>query len=141
MESKWQQYELEALLIAILSGVASRPEAGHHLGPPYLTAYQLAIELQDQHPEVARALGYPLGGQGTGQQTSLAQYLGRELSRRIHTGEITQIEGTLFQTCIWPRCRSSTTVQEIKSSLAGMGFDHTLFRRAKSATWAAHNSV
>jgi hypothetical protein len=131
MESKWQQYDLETLLVAILSGVASRPEAGHHLGPPYLTAYQLAIELQDQHPEVARALGYPLGGQGIGQQTSLAQYLGRELSRRIHTGEITQIEGALLSDLHLAEVSFKHDGAEIKSSLAGMGFDHALFRRAK----------
>ena len=129
--SKWQQYNLEALLITILASVHSRPAAGHHLGPPYLTAYQLAIELQRCHPEVAKALGYPLGGEGVGQQTSLAQYIGRELSRRIHTGEITKIEGALLSDLHVAEVVFKYDGAKIKSSLAGFGFDHAMFRIAK----------
>ena len=71
MESQWQRYQLEDLLVAILASTESRPEAGHHLGPPYLTAYQLAIELANRHPEIVSALGYPLGGAGVGQHSLL----------------------------------------------------------------------
>jgi hypothetical protein len=56
--------------------------AGSPLRPSHMTAYQLAIELHRRHPQVAAALGQPLGGAGIGQHNSLAQYLPRELSRR-----------------------------------------------------------
>ena len=129
--SKWQQYNLEALLTAILASVESRPTAGHHFGPSYLTAYQLAIELKKRHPDVARALDYPLGGEGIGQHTSLAQYIGSELSRRIHNGEIMQIEGALLSDFHVAEVVFKYDGAKIKSSLAGFGFDHALFRIAK----------
>lgn len=128
--SKWDQYQIESLLVAILAAVDSRP-AGHHLGPPYLTAYQLAIELQRCHPDVARALGYPLGGEGIGQPNSLAQYLGQQLSRRIHTGEITGIEGALFSDLHVAEVVFKYDGAKIKSTSAGYGFDHTMFRISK----------
>ncbi len=131
MESQWQQYQLEDLLVAILASIESRPEAGHHLGPPYLTAYQLAIELADRHPELVSALGYPLGGAGVGQHSSLAQYLGRELSRRIHAGEITRIEGALLSDLHLAGVVFKHDGEEIRSSLAGYGMDHALFRMAR----------
>ena len=131
MESKWGHYQLERLIVEILARVESRPEPSHHLGPPYLTAYQLAIELQDRHPDVANALGYPLGGLGIGHHSSLAQYLGRELSRRIHTKEITQIEGALLSDSHLAEVSFKHDGAQIKSSLAGMGFDHALFGRAR----------
>lgn len=129
--SKWYEYNLKALLIAILTSVESRPTAGHHFGPPYLTAYQLAIELEKHHPAVAHSLGYPLGGEGVGQRTSLAQYIGRELSRRIHTGEITQIEGALLSDWDLAEVVFKHDGERIKSSLAGYGMDHALFRVVK----------
>lgn len=130
MDSQWQRYQLEDLLVAILASVESRPEAGHHWGPPYLTAYQLAIELAERHPEIVSALGYPFGGIGIGQHTSLAQYLARELSRRIHTGEITRIEGALLSDLHMASVVFSRNGEEMRSSLAGYGMDHALFRRA-----------
>ena len=131
-ESQWQRYQLEDLLVGILASIESRPEAGHHLGPPYLTAYQLAVELMERHPEIVSALGYPLGGAGIGQRNSLAQYLGREMSRRIHTGEITRIEGALLSDLHLAAVVFKHGSEEVKSSLAGSGIDHALFRRASS---------
>lgn len=60
MTSKWEQYGIEAKLIQILKDVRTTvPD--HHFGRPYLSAYQLAIEFAQRHPEVVQALGYQLG--------------------------------------------------------------------------------
>lgn len=59
-----------------------------------MTAYQLAIKLQQRHREAADALHEEVGGRGTGTHTSLAQTLGKELSRRIKDSDGTYpVEG------------------------------------------------
>ena len=78
---------------AILSGVYYRPNRHHHLGRPFLTAYQLAIAYDRRFPELRRQLGLPIGGSGAGANRSLPQWLARNLSQRIRSGEIEDIEG------------------------------------------------
>jgi hypothetical protein len=72
----------DAVLEALRSTHRNNP-GGHHFGAPYLTAYQLAIKVNTARPDIATALGVAVGGKGTGAHSSLAQYLARELSRRI----------------------------------------------------------
>lgn len=85
--SKWQQYDIEAKLISILR---ETPEdvADHHFGSPFLTAYQIAIEFAQRHPEVVAALGHPVGGEGIGVRYSLASYLAKQLSDRSRDGRL-----------------------------------------------------
>jgi hypothetical protein len=90
-ESKWQQYDIEAKLISILSELPEDAK-GHHFERPFLTAYQIAIEFAQRHPEVAAALGHPVGGEGIGVRFSLATYLAQQLSIRIRDGLI-PVEG------------------------------------------------
>ena len=63
-------------------------DPNHHFGRPFLTPYQIAIKFQQQFPQDFQTIGKPIGGKGTGQQDSLAQYIGLELSRRIKSGDI-----------------------------------------------------
>lgn len=77
----------------ILGGVYYRPNRHHHLGRPFLTAYQLAIEYDRRFPELCEQLGFPVGGSGSGVHQSLSQWLARNLSQRIGRGEIKDIEG------------------------------------------------
>ncbi len=77
----------------ILGGVYYRPNRHHHLGRPFLTAYQLAIEYDRRFPELCEQLGFPVGGSGSGVHQSLSQWLARNLSQRIDNGEIEDIEG------------------------------------------------
>jgi hypothetical protein len=65
----------------------------HHFGRPLLTPYQIAISFAQLYPQDVRTIGKPIGGAGTGQQDSLAQYIALELSKRIKDGRITNIEG------------------------------------------------
>lgn len=54
--SKWKDLDLESKLTLILRNVPDLvPE--HHLGPPYLTAYQIAIEFARLYPDETAQLG------------------------------------------------------------------------------------
>ena len=49
--SFWQQHGIEEKVISILRDVPDTAE-GHHIGRPYLTAYQIAIEFAERHPDI-----------------------------------------------------------------------------------------
>jgi hypothetical protein len=128
--SVWEQQSVEAAVIAALASVRINNPAGHHFGAPYLTAYQLAIKVGAAEPQIAQALGVTLGGAGTGSSTSLAQYLARELSRRIKADpDHYPVEGAFVSnehvTAVEYR---DTSGSAIRSSLTGTGFDLSLFR-------------
>ena len=127
--SIWEQHDLTTKVVEVLHGVHCNNDQ-HHFGRPYITAYQLAIELQRVHPETADAIGKPLGGSGVGQHNSLAQYLANELSRRIKAqGAYFPVEGAFLSN---ENARSMTFTaangDAVTSSLVGTGFDLSLFR-------------
>ena len=127
--SIWEQHDLTAKVVEALEAVHCNNDE-HHFGRPYVTAYQLAIELQRVHPETVAAIGKPLGGSGTGQHDSLAQYLANELSRQIKAQAAEHpVEGAFLSN---QNGRSMTFTAldgtEITSSLVGTGFDSSLFR-------------
>ena len=126
--NKWQEHELTAKLVQVLAGLqAGSP---HHFGQPYVSTYQLAIALEQKFPDLVAAIGKPIGGAHTGQETSLAQYISNELSKRIKVDRAAYpIEGAL----IADKYVKSMTFKDggggvIESSLAGSGFPLTLFR-------------
>lgn len=130
VECAWEQQNVEAAVVDALGSVHPGGPDGHHFGRPYLTAYQLAIKVHAARPEIAAALGVLVGGAGTGAQTSLAQYLARELSRRIKADPAGHpIEGAFVSndhvTAIEYRSHAGNT---ITSSLTGSGYDLSLFR-------------
>lgn len=71
-------------------------KADHDFDPPYLTAYQLAIALVERDKDFCNKLAMPLGGKDSGEGETLPRYLARELSRRIGTKEIEDIEGAFL---------------------------------------------
>jgi hypothetical protein len=117
-------------VIEALGGGQPPLTTDHHLGRPYLTAYQLAIEVEASHPEIATTLGVTIGGKGTGAATSLAQYLARELSRNIRRdGQQYPIEGARLSddhltTLIYRTAEGAP----LTSSLAGSGIACSMFR-------------
>lgn len=127
MSSLWEQQQIEGRVTAILEEAAGDME-GHHFGPPFLSAYQLAIEFARRHPEAFAALGMPLGGAGTGKQNSLAQYLARELSRRIHDGPMAHIEGAFLSNWDVMEIVFDYDGQEVRSSLTGSRLNTSMFR-------------
>jgi hypothetical protein len=125
--SKWDDHDLTARVTNILDGVLyHNPE--HHFGRPYVTPYQLAIALDQQHPGIRENLDLPLGGLGTAQQTSFAQYLAGELSRRIQAGEIEHIEGAFISNRHLVDIVFDHAGLEVRSSLTQSQLDLTMFR-------------
>lgn len=129
--SIWESHSVLDAVVEALNEVHLNNPGGHHFGRPYLTAYQLAIKVDAAHPEIRAALGVPLGGAGGGERSSLAQYLGRELSRRIKQAEGTHypVEGAFVSNEHLTELRYVTAVGgQLVSSLTGTGFDLSLFR-------------
>lgn len=85
----WEEYQIADKILEILD-VESIP-TGHHLGRPFMTPYQIAIAFKKRFPKTFNDLGLPLGGKGTSQHTSFAQYVARELSRHIKDGSLSGI--------------------------------------------------
>ena len=89
--SLWDTYQIGSKVLAILD-VQSHNQT-HHFGRPFLTPYQIAIEFKKRYKTDFEQIGKPVGGKNTGQHDSLAQYIALELSRRIQSEKITNIEG------------------------------------------------
>ncbi len=125
--SNWQELNIEEKIIRILRDVPdAAPE--HHFGRPFLTAYQIAIEYaQLYEPDMAQ-LDVPIGGAGIGQRNSLAQYLARELSRRINAGQLPHIEGGFLSNQHLNDINFDTGDRIIQSSLTGTEFTLSMFR-------------
>ena len=75
--------------------LASCPEyePDHHLGRPFMSAYQIAIRFAEKHPNHDLVRTLPLGGKGTGTHQSLAQRIARFLSQAIQDETAGNIEG------------------------------------------------
>lgn len=100
----------------------------HHFGRPFLTAYQIAIEFARRHPQIVAELGVPLGGQGTGQQNSLAQYLAGQLSRTVRGNPDGPIEGAFLSNQHLADVSFAAEGGPIRSSLTDSGFPLSMFR-------------
>ena len=125
--SKWVCYNIEAKVRTILSKVEYyKPE--HHFGRPFLTAYQLAIKFAIRYPEEFATLRYQVGGIGIGEHYSLAQYLAHELSTRIKSDEITDIEGGFLSNLHLDNIIFDNIGQKIESSLTKTKVDLSMFR-------------
>ena len=90
--SEWEDLNILNKVEAILEQ-ASRESQVHHFGGPFLTAYQIAISYAELYPEDLERMEYDIGGKDTGVHYSLTQYLANQLSNRIDSREITNIEG------------------------------------------------
>lgn len=90
----------------------------------------MAIRLHSKYPAVADALGFPLGGAGTGRPNSLAQYLARELSGLVRdAGADSPIEGVfLSNDHIAALTFTDADGRRITSSMTDSGYPLTLFR-------------
>lgn len=91
MTSLWDQLQMDTKINQTLNVQSHEPS--HHFARPFSTPYQIAISFQQSFPQDFQTIGKPLGGKGTGQQDSLAQYIALELSKRTKDRRITNIEG------------------------------------------------
>jgi hypothetical protein len=124
--SFWQENNLSEKITQILKEV---PEyAPHHLGYPFLSAYQIAIEFDRRHPDVVGKTTYKVGGAGIGEQNSLAQYLAQNLSRGIKAGRLPHVEGGFISNWHLHDISFDNQGDVIHSSLTGTAFTLSLFR-------------
>ena len=122
-EAKWNFFQMEEKITTILASIVHEP--AHHFGRPFLTPYKIAVEFQRRYPNDFFAIGKEIGGEGTGQHQSLAQYIANQLSRRIQDGSIIIIEGRFLYRGNRISLNSSNG-QEILSS--GQSSDLSIFR-------------
>ena len=125
--SNWQRYDLENRITQILSTVSDSAD-NHHFGRVFLTAYQIAIEFANRYPDDFSELDLPVGGAGTGQHNSLAQYFAQQLSRRINSGEIQHIEGGFLSNLHLNDISFISDGSLLHSSLTGSGFTLSMYR-------------
>ena len=126
--SMWEDFDFESRIQAILVDHAGRQ---HHMGPAFLSPYQIAIEFARRFPADFRQLdqrGFPMGGEGAGVPNSLPQYIAKELSSRLLDGRITTIQGGFLSSCDMEDLTFNFAGQRIRSSLTRSGFDLSLFR-------------
>jgi hypothetical protein len=116
------------VLDKICAALGEVKEAANGIGRPYMTAYQLAIKIERDHPEVRQALKVDLGGIGTGRHVSFAQYLGRELSRRHDDADFPVEMAYLSNDHATNMKFKTADDDEVISSLTGTGFFTSLFR-------------
>lgn len=125
-QSLWDELELEDKILQILSVESHKPD--HHFGRPFLTPYQLAISFKNLFPEEFARIGKPVGGKGTGQPDSVAQYFANELSERINKGLITNIEGRFLHRKYLLTLQYDDHGKIVESS-AMQSYDLSMFRR------------
>ena len=91
VDSKWSKFSIEEKIRGILAD--RKYDTDHLFGRPFLTPYQIAIELLYRHPNILDKLGMHLGGKGTVEKNSLTRYIAHQLGTRIQDGRIKDIEG------------------------------------------------
>lgn len=123
--SQWDQLDMNSKINQTLDVQSHDPE--HHFGRPFLTPYQIAIKFQLQFPQESLTIGKPIGGKGTGQQDSLAQYIALELSKRIKSEAIINIEGRFLHRSNLQSLKYEVNNSIIESSL-DQAYDLSMFR-------------
>jgi hypothetical protein len=124
--SHWEELNIEAHIREILGEIEYCRE--HHFERPFLTAYQLAIKFNQRFPNEARELGFLVGGEGVGERNSLAQYLAGQLSKRISSGELQDIEGAFISNNDLQKISFKNGNEIIVSSLTETQYDLSMFR-------------
>lgn len=125
--SQWEDFRFEERIREILQEVAYYRE-GHHFGRPFLTAYQIAIEYAHQYPSDFNQIGLPIGGRGTGERNSLAQYIAGQLSKRMQSGALPDFEGGFISNNHLLEISFENDNQRITSSLTDTEYDLSIFR-------------
>jgi len=125
--SQWENFNFEVRIREILRNVTYHEE-NHHFGRPFLTAYQIAIEFARQYPDDFRQIDLPIGGLRTGQHNSLSQYIAGQLSRRMQSGELSDLEGGFISNNYLSEISFENDNEKITSSLTNTEYDLSIFR-------------
>ncbi|MFD3166811.1 hypothetical protein [Herpetosiphon sp. NSE202] len=127
MMSYSETHDIIPKLHAILAAVPDAA-AEHHLGRPFLTAYQIAIAFAQRHPDDVANLGHPIGGQGSGSRYSLSTYVARLLSGYVKANPNGPIEGAFISNWHLNELTFNYNEQLIRSSLTESSFTLSMFR-------------
>lgn len=87
--SLWDQQDVTNLIRQILRSLP--PDAVYGTGRPFLTTYQIAIELERRFPQVVANLNHAPGGSGQGPY-AITTYIARWLPDRILKRGVADIE-------------------------------------------------
>jgi len=127
--SIWEDFGFEKSIREILRSVKPKhQQPDHHFGRPFLTAYQIAIEYKKLYSDKFDQVGKKIGGQGTGEHTSLAQYIARELSQRIKYKKLDGFEGGFISSRHVLEFSFSDQGAKIESSLTDSECGLSMFR-------------
>lgn len=91
-QESWQEHSLEQRIRAILMDVAQNHSTP--FGVPYLTAAQISVELIRRNPNLIIELVLPNNNKAARASQLLAKYISQELSSRILTSKVEDIECT-----------------------------------------------
>ncbi len=96
--SIWQKENLEDKIIRILKDVKFRSNPQHHFGQPFVTPYQLAMELNKREGTIVKKLKSckEIGGEGSGSYNSLPQYLAGQISQHYDDMRKRGVEGAFL---------------------------------------------
>jgi len=119
----------EDRLQAVLRILSNVPEyaPGHHMGRPFLSAYQIAIRFAEQFPDDPDVIRLPVGGAGIGVTDSLAKSLAHFLSVQIKGGE-NRVEGGFISHDNLRQMTFTNGNDEINVSTLDSKSAHSIFR-------------
>jgi len=120
--SMWESSGIENAIREILT--RQHPVApNHRFRRPFLNAYQIAIEIQDNYSTIFNLIGKPVGGEGSGE--SLARYIACELSSIIKNNRIAYIEGAFLSS---QHEQTLSYNGGVVSTLTDSGYDLSIYR-------------
>ena len=84
-QSLWEKHSFLNKILEILPDEIWH-KSSPHMGKPFLSSYQLAIEFANRHSSIVAEMNLQIGGKGIEEHVSLAQYISRGLSQAIANG-------------------------------------------------------
>ena len=127
MKNYWKEESIEDKIKNILLEI-NYINPNHSFGRPFITAYQLAINFEQQYPAVVAKMQLQIGGKGVGTRTSLAQYLAREISRHYDQMKDYLEASFISNEHLTEISFKDNNGQDIISSLTDSGYDLSIFR-------------
>lgn len=88
----WAKFNIQRNIQGILDDQVYR-KPSHHLGRPFMSAYQIALEYKNRFPVDFAKIGKPLGGRNSKKKTSFPQYIARILSKVLKSRKDPGFEG------------------------------------------------
>ena len=128
--TKWDKLQMEYRIQDILDN-QEYPKRFHHLGRPFLSAYQIAIEYARRYQTEFNSLGIKIGGKEIGKHSSFSQYIGKQLSTRLNKHMLPNIQGGFFSNIHLNDLEFSSIDGPIHSSATEGKYPVSIFRSTK----------